>query len=148
MKLSHLFAGVCVLAFSTSVAAAQSTPQSAPEEIEAIIVTAQRRAQYVQDAPLAITVAAGADLARRNMSGLSKHGASLLPYHVRADKAGALSICDPTSKALLDISAQSRIADQLVLTRTPTRAFSVPLRNTGPVIQIAATSGSVAQDFA
>lgn len=74
---------------------------------------------------------------------LAMNGTTLLPYHRRADEADTLCICDLAGKTLFHIGPQCRIGRQLAGARSRRRVVRMPLGRTGPVIQIAATGGSV-----
>ncbi|WP_374572246.1 TonB-dependent receptor [Phenylobacterium sp.] len=72
----HLLAGCAACALiaiaSSSTAAAQQPPEPATHEIETVVVTAQKRAENVQDVPLAITAVSGERLAAAHVDTLQE----------------------------------------------------------------------------
>jgi hypothetical protein len=75
---------------------------------------------------------------------LSKHGATLLPYHLGACEAGAIDVRHLSREMLLDIGAQSRAAGQLARARSPCRAVGMSLCSDGAIVELATARGSVA----
>lgn len=69
-----LCSAAAIGAFTPSQALAQTSPSAQPEvaaqQVNEIIVTAQKRAQSIQSVPIAITAATGADLERRSATNI------------------------------------------------------------------------------
>src|SRR5687768_11710988 len=70
---SHLVAGVCLAAAAPLVAAQQNDSQrSQSDNLEVIVVTAQRRAEQLQDVPLAVTQLSASDLLSSNIVSITE----------------------------------------------------------------------------
>lgn len=78
---------------------------------------------------------------------LTKNGAALLPYDMRADESDALRVGDLAGLTFFDILAQHGVPGQLALSWSLGSALRVPLGGAGSIIETAAASGCVASDF-
>ena len=110
MRLFSSVSFVALAALAASPALAQETPQSADDGIGDIVVTAQKRAENIQDVPIAISAVGSQYLESRGIDSIDKLG-TIAP-NVKIERA-------PASKTISQISIRGSVTINPAITWEP-----------------------------